>query len=67
MVEVLSPETTPPASKILESKKTLTRSLDDLLERYLHLLDQHQKLQQDLNRYLSNVHDHPKQYCLCSC
>ena len=67
MAEVLSPGTAPSATKILESKETLTRSLDDLLERYLRLLDQHQKLQQDLNRYLSNVHDHPKQYRLCSC
>lgn len=67
MAEVLSPETVPSATKILESKETLTRSLDDLLERYLHLLDQHQNLQQDLNRHLSNVYDHPKQYRLCSC
>lgn len=60
MAEIIEPISTLPASTLLESKQTLTPSLDNLLERYLCLLDQHQKLQQDLNRYLSNVYGHPK-------
>ena len=41
-----------------ESSEALSCRLDDLLVRYLHLLDQHQKLRQDLNRLLSNVRRH---------
>ncbi|KAL2037929.1 hypothetical protein N7G274_009404 [Stereocaulon virgatum] len=54
MAEAHEPTTTLPASTLLESKQALTRSLDNLLQRYLSLLDQHQKLQQDLNNHLSN-------------
>ena len=42
-------------SRISESKETLMCSLDDLLERYLQLLDTYQILQQDISRDLSNV------------
>ena len=42
-------------SKHMESKETLVRSLDDLLERYLHLLDQYQTLRQSLAQLLSRV------------
>ena len=38
-----------------ESKETLVRSLDDVLEHYLALLDQYQTLQQKLARHLSDV------------
>ncbi|KAK0510077.1 hypothetical protein JMJ35_007471 [Cladonia borealis] len=37
-----------------ESSEALASTLDDLLVRYLHLLDQHQKLRQELNRLLSD-------------
>ena len=37
-----------------ESKETLTRTLDDLLERYLHLIENYQKLRRDLSMHLSN-------------
>ncbi|KAL9138234.1 MAG: hypothetical protein Q9175_000560 [Cornicularia normoerica] len=40
-------------SKQVESKETLVRFLDDLLERYLHLLDRYQTLQQFLAQLLS--------------
>lgn len=39
----------------LESKEKLVRSLDDLLKRYLHLLDQYQTLQQSLAQLLARV------------
>ena len=42
-----------------ETSEALACTLDDLLVRYLHLLDQHQKLRQELNRLLSNVCRHP--------
>ena len=41
-----------------ESSEALCCRLDDLLVRYLQLLDQHQQLRQDLNRLLSNVRRH---------
>lgn len=41
--------------KQVEGKEALVRSLDDLLERYLHLLDQYGTLQQSLARLLSRV------------
>ena len=41
--------------KQVEGKEALTRSLDDLLERYLHFLDQYGTLQQSLARLLSRV------------
>ena len=37
------------------SQEQLVRSLDTLLERYLHLLDQCQTLQQELSKHLSAV------------
>ena len=42
-----------------EGSEALACTLDDLLVRYLHLLDQYQKLRQDLNKLLSNVRRHP--------
>ena len=36
-------------------KETLVQDLDDLLERYLDLLDKYQSLQQALSRHLSSV------------
>ena len=38
-----------------ESKGVLARTLENLLERYLHLLHQYQTLQQDLCHRLSRV------------
>lgn len=55
MVEVLHQSTVVHPTKQVESKETLVRCLDDLLERYLHLLDQYQTLQQSLARLLSKV------------
>lgn len=56
MADVLQQSSVQP-SKHIESKEALrvVRSLDDLLERYLHLLDQYQSLQQSLARLLSEV------------
>ena len=39
----------------VEGKEALVRSLDDLLERYLQLLDQYRTLQQSLARLFSRV------------
>lgn len=55
MAEVLDSLAAPAAPRNLKSKETLNRSLDDLLERYLNLLDQYQSLQQGLARHLSSV------------
>ena len=41
-------------AKGLESKETLQRHLDDVLEQYLTLLDRYQNLQQELSSNLSN-------------
>jgi hypothetical protein len=54
MAEVLQPTAPPQASNRLESKQVLQRWLDDLLERYINLLDQYQTLQQELKENLSN-------------
>ena len=42
-------------SEQVDSREKLVRSLDHLLERYLHLLDQYQTLQHELNQNLSRV------------
>ena len=55
MAEILHPSTAVQPSKQVDSKETLVRSLDDLLERYLHLLDQYHVLQQSLAQLLSRV------------
>lgn len=55
MAETLHPSTVVHASKQVERKETLVRSLDDLLERYLHLLNQYQTLQQSLAQHFSRV------------
>ena len=55
MAEVLHQSKVVQPSKQLDSKETLVRFLDNLLERYLHLLDRHQSLQQSLTQCLSNV------------
>jgi len=54
MTEVLNPQKST-ASKDPASQQQLVRSLDGLLERYLHLLDQYQTLQQELTKHLSAV------------
>lgn len=56
MTEVLQPQVLSQARRLQESTKNLARSLDDHLERYLNLLSEYQKLQQDLNKHLSNVY-----------
>lgn len=54
MAEVLQPVVvqTEDHSK---TKETLVQNLDDLLERYLDLLDRYQSLQQTLSKHLSTV------------
>lgn len=59
MAEVLAPTVRQCVGRTHESSEALACTLDDLLVRYLHLLDQHQKLRQDLNKLLSNVCRHP--------
>lgn len=39
-----------------QTQEELLNSIDTLLERYLHLLDQYQTLQQGLSKQLSAVH-----------
>ena len=51
MAEPLATQITPSVGKLLEERETL----DDLLERYLSLLDQHQNLQRELSENLSSV------------
>lgn len=55
MAEVLRTPTVVQPSKQMESKELLDRFLDDLLERYLHLLDQYRTLQQSLAQLLARV------------
>ena len=59
MAELLAPTVRQSTRRTRESSEALACTLDDLLVRYLHLLDQHQKLRQDLNKLLSNVRRHP--------
>jgi len=54
MADIVQFAAPPQAIIPLESKGTLQWCLDDLLERYLNLLDQYQKLQQDLMKNMSN-------------
>ena len=42
-------------SPVVDLSRELSQSLDTLLERYLGLLDRHQKLQADLSKQLSSV------------
>lgn len=55
MAEFLQPSTVAHLSRQGENKETLVRSLEDLLERFLHLLDRYQTLQQSLSQVLSRV------------
>ena len=64
MVEVLHSATVAQASKQVESRETLVGSDNDLLERYLHLLDHYQTLQQSLAQLLSRVRLHLPEYHL---
>ena len=58
MAEVLHRSTVVQPSEQVDSREKLVRSLDHLLERYLHLLDQYQTLQQELTQHLSRVRIH---------
>ncbi|PYI07112.1 hypothetical protein BO78DRAFT_460732 [Aspergillus sclerotiicarbonarius CBS 121057] len=49
-----APDAEPKQAPVAESSVDLLQSLDNLLERYLHLLDQHQKLQAELGSKLSS-------------
>ncbi|RAL06433.1 uncharacterized protein BO80DRAFT_396319 [Aspergillus ibericus CBS 121593] len=49
-----APDAEPKQAPVAESPVDLLQSLDNLLERYLHLLDQHQKLQAELGSKLSS-------------
>lgn len=55
---MLGPTVRQSVGRTLESSEALACALDDLLVRYLHLLDQYQKLRQDLNKFLSKVRRH---------
>lgn len=54
MTEVKQTAPSPQATNFLESKETLQRCLNDLLERYLNLLDRYQRLQQGLTESFSS-------------
>lgn len=58
MAELLAPTVRQSVGRARESSEALACTLDSLLVRYLHLLDQYQMLRQDLNRLLSNVCRH---------
>ena len=64
MVEVLHQSTVVHPTKQVESKETLVPSLDDLLERYLRLLDQYQTLQQSLAQLFSKVRIDLAEFCV---
>ena len=55
MTEALCPSPIVQPSKQVDSKETLLRFLDGLLERYLHLLNRYQSLQQSLAQLISRV------------
>ena len=55
MAEVLHRSIVVQPSEQVDSKEKLVHSLDHLLERYLHLLDQYQTVQQELTQNLSRV------------
>ena len=55
MSEILQSPVALQANKSTESREALLRSLDDLLERYLNLLDLHQTLRHDLDSNLASV------------
>lgn len=58
MTEVLPPATSP----YLQTPEPPLQSLDDLLERYLNLLDSYQKLQTKLTNHLSSVNSPPRPF-----
>ncbi|PYH33044.1 uncharacterized protein BO87DRAFT_407687 [Aspergillus neoniger CBS 115656] len=49
-----APDSEPKQAPVADAPEDLLQSLDNLLERYLHLLDQHQKLQAELGSKLSS-------------
>ncbi|RDH31378.1 hypothetical protein BDQ94DRAFT_147305 [Aspergillus welwitschiae] len=49
-----APDSEPKQTPVADAREDLLQSLDNLLERYLHLLDQHQKLQAELGSKLSS-------------
>ncbi|GKZ20472.1 hypothetical protein AbraIFM66951_002671 [Aspergillus brasiliensis] len=49
-----APDSEPKRAPVADASEDLIQSLDNLLERYLHLLDQHQKLQAELGSKLSS-------------
>ena len=51
----LSPQQSLHCEALSSTKEALTQDLDDLLERYLHLLDNYQSLQQTFTKQLSSV------------
>lgn len=58
MAQVPTPPESPPAGKLRKASpedNTPPEALDALLERYLHLLDRHQKLQEELGKQLASV------------
>ena len=54
MADMKSSET-PDIAKAPQIQEALTQSLDDLLTRYLSLLDQYQNLREELNHHLADV------------
>lgn len=46
-------------------KDTLITQLDELLERYLHTLNEYEKVRRELSKQLSSVSTQPNQLCLC--
>lgn len=53
---LLTPPISPAASSTPETSDVATLSaIDELLEKYLHLLDEHQKLQDNVKKHFSAV------------
>ena len=58
MAQVLTPPASPGAGKLhkeAQKDNSSAETLDALLERYLYLLDRHQKLQEELGKQLASV------------
>ena len=58
-----APEVQQKETQEVDTSAALLQTLDTLLERYLHLLDRHQKLQEDLAKRLSSVRFLSLHYC----
>lgn len=50
-----TPPATPADGREARSEAEVVQAIDELLERYLHLLDEQQKLQEDIGKQFASV------------